>query len=169
MCWRWGIRQRKLKLKREREVEMSREKQPFQLGTSGSLLTFSQPLTKISIVDSAVQRAGDLKGQEEHKMEQNRVLSHRGCSGGDRAGRSWVTKSQQSHGHWGWFHCKTRPAVLFSGGSVVKNLPSMQETQKTQVWSLGGEDHLEEEMATQSCILFWKFPWTQSSLVGYSP
>ena len=36
---------------------------------------------------------------------------------------------------------------LVPGGSVVKNLPAMQET---QVRSLGLEDPLEEEMATHS-------------------
>ena len=34
----------------------------------------------------------------------------------------------------------------------------MQETQKTQVWSLGQEDPLEKEMATHSSILAWKIP-----------
>ena len=38
----------------------------------------------------------------------------------------------------------------FPGGSVVKNLPAMQET---RVRSLGGEDPLEKEMATHSSIL----------------
>ena len=33
--------------------------------------------------------------------------------------------------------------------------------QKTQVWSLGWEDPLEEEMATHSCILAWRIPWTE--------
>ena len=37
----------------------------------------------------------------------------------------------------------------------------MQETQKTQVWSLGGEDPLEEETATHSSILAWETPWTE--------
>ena len=37
----------------------------------------------------------------------------------------------------------------------------MQEVQKTQVQSLGWEDPLEEEMATQSIILIWKFPWIE--------
>ena len=40
----------------------------------------------------------------------------------------------------------------FLGGSAVKNLPAMQETQETRVWSLGQEDPLEEEMATHSSI-----------------
>ena len=40
----------------------------------------------------------------------------------------------------------------------VKNLPAMQET---QVRSLGGEDPLEMETATQSSILAWKIPWTE--------
>ena len=33
--------------------------------------------------------------------------------------------------------------------------------QETQVWSLGWEDPLEEEMATHSSILVWKIPWTE--------
>ena len=43
----------------------------------------------------------------------------------------------------------------------VKNLPIIQETQETQVQSLGGEDPLEEEMATRSSILAWRIPWTE--------
>ena len=51
--------------------------------------------------------------------------------------------------------------MLFRASSMaqlVKNLPEMQET---QVWSLGGEDPLEKEMATHSSILAWKIPWTE--------
>ena len=40
--------------------------------------------------------------------------------------------------------------MSFPGGSVVKNLPAMQET---QVQSLGREDPLEEVMATHSSTL----------------
>ena len=39
----------------------------------------------------------------------------------------------------------------------------MQETQETQVWSLGQEDPLEEEMATYSSILAWEIPWIKES------
>ena len=46
----------------------------------------------------------------------------------------------------------------FSGNSVVKNLPAMQET---QVQSLGWEAPLEKEMATHSSILAWKILWTE--------
>ena len=49
----------------------------------------------------------------------------------------------------------------FSGGSVVKNPPAMQEAQETWVWSLGQDDPLEEEMATHSSILAGKIPWTE--------
>ena len=49
----------------------------------------------------------------------------------------------------------------FPGDSAVKNLPAMQETQETWVRSLGGEDPLEDSMATHSSILAWKIPWTQ--------
>ena len=41
----------------------------------------------------------------------------------------------------------------FPGGGAVKNPPVMQET---WVQSLGGEDALEEGMATHSSILAWK-------------
>ena len=37
----------------------------------------------------------------------------------------------------------------------------MQETQETQVWSLGQEDPLEKEMATHSSSRTWKIPWTE--------
>ena len=43
----------------------------------------------------------------------------------------------------------------------VKNPPAMQETQERRVLSLGGEDPLEEEMATHSSILAWRIPWTE--------
>ena len=43
----------------------------------------------------------------------------------------------------------------------VKNLPAMQETQKTWVQSLGWEDSLKKEMATLSSILAWRVPWTE--------
>ena len=43
---------------------------------------------------------------------------------------------------------------------MVKNLAGMQETQETQVRSLGWEDPLEKEMATHFSILAWRIPWT---------
>ena len=44
------------------------------------------------------------------------------------------------------------------GGSAVNNPPAMQEMQETQVQFLGGEDPLEEGMATHSSILTWRIP-----------
>ena len=41
---------------------------------------------------------------------------------------------------------------------TVKNLPAMQDT---WVQSLGGEDHLEKEMATHSTVLAWRISWTE--------
>ena len=46
----------------------------------------------------------------------------------------------------------------FPGGSVVKNLPAMQET---WIRSLGREDPLEKEMATHSSALAWRIPWRE--------
>ena len=51
--------------------------------------------------------------------------------------------------------------ISFPHGSIVKNPPAKQETQETQVQSLGREDPLEEKMATHSSILAWKIPWTE--------
>ena len=45
----------------------------------------------------------------------------------------------------------------------VKNLPAVQET---WVQFLGGEDPLEKEMATHSCIFAWEIPWTED--VGHN-
>ena len=56
----------------------------------------------------------------------------------------------ESQGEWG-----------FPGGSAVKNLPVMQETQEMQVQSLGQDDPLEEEMAIHTSILAWGIPWTE--------
>ena len=49
----------------------------------------------------------------------------------------------------------------FPTGSAVMNLPAVQETQETKVWSFGWEDPLKEEMATHSSILAWKIPQTE--------
>ena len=40
---------------------------------------------------------------------------------------------------------------------MVKHLLAMKET---QVQSLGREDPMEKEMATDSSILAWRIPWT---------
>ena len=40
----------------------------------------------------------------------------------------------------------------------VKNLPAMQET---WVQSLGWEDPLEKEMATNSSVFTWRITWTE--------
>ena len=48
---------------------------------------------------------------------------------------------------------------------MVKNLPAMRGI---RVWSLVGEDHLEEGVATHSSILAWRIPWTEEP-GSYSP
>ena len=50
------------------------------------------------------------------------------------------------------------PKGGFPGGSVVKNLPAMQEP---WVLSLDREDFLEEGMAAHSSILVWRLPGTE--------
>ena len=52
----------------------------------------------------------------------------------------------------------------FPGGSVVKNLPAMQETQEMWVQSLGWEDPLEKGITTHSSILAWRISWTEETV-----
>ena len=44
---------------------------------------------------------------------------------------------------------------------VVKNLPANERDIEMQLWSLGWEDPLEENMATEFSILAWRTPWTE--------
>ena len=49
----------------------------------------------------------------------------------------------------------------FPGGSVVKIPPALQKMHEMWVQSLGGEDPLEEGMATHSGVLAWRIPWIE--------
>ena len=64
--------------------------------------------------------------------------------GSQRVRHDWVTKHIGTYGFPEWL--------------CVKNLPAMHET---QVPTLGQECPLEKEMATHSCILACKIPWTE--------
>ena len=48
--------------------------------------------------------------------------------------------------------------MLLLGGSVVKNLPTIQEPQETLAASHDQEDPSEKGMATHSSILAWRIP-----------
>ena len=58
---------------------------------------------------------------------------------------------------------------MFEALLVAQNLPGGSDgkesacsaMQETGVWSLGGEDTLEKEMAAHSTILAWRIPWTE--------
>jgi len=53
--------------------------------------------------------------------------------------------------------------------SLVVKFPTANVGNIRDIQPLGQEDLLEEEMATHSSILVWRIPWTERSLVGYSP
>ena len=55
----------------------------------------------------------------------------------------------------------------FPDGSVVMNMPAMQETQEMWVWSLGQEDPREKEIITH--LFLPGKSHGQRSLAGYSP
>ena len=75
--------------------------------------------------------------------------------------RAPVPETQQSS-PWSWGHTLGERVITgqlgFPGGSAVKNLPAVQET---QVRPLSGEDPLEEETVTHSSLLVWRIPWTE--------
>ena len=52
---------------------------------------------------------------------------------------------------------------------AAKTIPAMQETQDTQVQSLGWEDPLEEEIAQPIPVFLPEESHEQSCLQGYSP
>ena len=79
--------------------------------------------------------------------------------------QKWVVLTS----HCFWFHNSADLAFLFESvgfpwAQLIKNPPAMLET---WVQSLGWEDPLEMEMATQSCTLSWEIPWRQEP--GYCP
>ena len=49
----------------------------------------------------------------------------------------------------------------FPGGSAVRNPPAVQDSQETQVPSLGWKDPLEEGMEAHPGILAWRIPWKE--------
>ena len=51
--------------------------------------------------------------------------------------------------------------MSFPGGSAVKNLPAMKETQETWNRSLDQDDPLEDGMEIHSSIFVWRIPWTE--------
>ena len=118
------------------------------------------------------------RGSSVHGILQARVLKWVSMPSSRRSSRA-TDQTQVSRIAGGFFTVQaTRKACLFSllffkaredlgfpGGSVVKNLPSMQET---WVRSLGGEDPLKEGMATTPVFLP-RGSHGQRSLAGYSP
>ena len=100
---------------------------------------------------------------------QELVMDSLACCGswGHRVRHDWVTELNWTETYpWGsliltgvtW--CST--AAGFPGGSAVKNLPAMQQTQETlhaRCW----EDLLEKAMAIHSSILAWEIPWAEES------
>ena len=129
-----------------------------------------------------VGRAGEVRRCGEHPIPQSSL--------GDRTGQDGVKHTDPSRTQdrsfsdtrggkqlRGWFPAvhtiaqeggrkptKSREEGGYPGGSVVKNKPAMQETQETQVRSLGRKDPPEEGMATHSRILAWRIAWTEESV-----
>ena len=64
------------------------------------------------------------------------------------------------------FHHKFEFSLQFINGlpwrvSGKESTYAISAMQETCVRSLGGEDHLEKEMATHSSTLAWRIPWTE--------
>ena len=82
------------------------------------------------------------------------------CLENPRDGGAWwaaVSGVAQSQTRLKRLSSSSKGTLGFPGGSVVKNLPAIQEM---RVRSLGQEDPLEKEMATHSSVLAWRIPGT---------
>ena len=99
-------------------------------------------------------------------LDEEEILSKRSSSVRIRALSSECEILSSEINHAIYWHAKFSKSLdLFetwfyrlSGGSAVKNLQQMQET---QVWFMGEEESLEECMATPTSMLVKKMPWTE--------
>ena len=64
-------------------------------------------------------------------------------------------KARSNGFFWFLFLFFKHPILCLPGGSVIKNLPAVQET---PILSVGWEDPLEKKMATHSSTLAWEIP-----------
>ena len=71
---------------------------------------------------------------------------------------SYFCQAEMKTSFWQFTFLQTILSSLFPGGSVVQNLPAVQEM---QAQFLGQEDPLEKRMATHSIILAWRIPWME--------
>ena len=55
--------------------------------------------------------------------------------------------------------------TIYQSSLVAQTLKNLSVMWETWVWSLGREDHLEEEMAAHSRILAWKIPGMEACQV----
>ena len=56
-----------------------------------------------------------------------------------------------------------RLSIPPGGAGGKESACQSRRPKELQVWSLGWEDPLEEEMATHSSILAWRIPWTEDT------
>ena len=72
----------------------------------------------------------------------------------------WILDSTYKWDHIE-FTCISLTYWGFPGGSDGKESTCNADDKGDRVWSLGGEDPLEKEMATHSSTLAWKILWTE--------
>ena len=79
-------------------------------------------------------------------------------------GKSHGLRSLAGYSPWGRKESDTTVQLHFTSQVVqwerIFKLPK-QETQETEVPSLGGKDPLEKEMVIHPSILAWEIPWTE--------
>ena len=101
----------------------------------------------------------DDKKYQSVSREEDRSRSYRRWFCGHRHVLHHAGSDRSLEGVWISFQMQREDLVEFLGsGSIVKNLPAMQER---QVQSLGREDPLKKEIATHSRILAQEIPWTE--------
>ena len=80
----------------------------------------------------------------------------------EEIGRLQSMRSQRVGGDWETEHTCNLTTCANSWTSLVAQTVKRLSTRwETRVWSLGREDPLEKEMATNSSTIAWKMPWTE--------
>ena len=99
-----------------------------------------------------------------HALEKEMNPLQCSCLENPKDGGVWwaaIYGVSQSQTRLKWLSSSSILWMGFPSGSLVKNLPAMQETRETWVQSLDWEDPLEEYLATHSSTLAWEIPWTE--------
>ena len=132
----------------------------FPLGLTGFASNRRQP--KYLLVSECLNKMQYIHAMKYNSGRRNHTIDKTQHLNPQR--QSWIKEAGLKKFHTVWsclYGTLKDKSIVMDGlpsGSVVKNLPAVQET---QVQSLGQEDPLEEGTATHSSVAAWWIPWSE--------